>query len=110
MRSEYFEGQVVKVVEETKEMEIPTTKKVGWFKKIVYIEKHPQTEYYAICSLLGAKFLLKIPIKKGAYDSLAIGDNVSLHLEFDFEYACFHYVKPIEEPKTFEVVKGRLYD
>ena len=39
---------------------------------------------------------------KKEFGYLKIGDSVSIHLGFEYEYACFHYDKPKEGAKMIE--------
>lgn len=108
MPSEYFEGVVERIIDDIEEVKTPHVKKLGWFRREVSYTIALKPHHYAICSLIGTKFLLKVFLKE-EYPALKVGDSVSLHLEFKFEYAAFHYERPKEAPKIIEVKRAE-YD
>lgn len=108
MQSEYFCGKVENIFDETEEVRIPEIKRLNFFRKEISYKIEIRTKHYAICSLIGADFLMKIPIAE-EYGYLKPGDSVHIHLKFEYEYACFHYDKPKEKPKIIEA-KERQYE
>jgi hypothetical protein len=106
MHSEYFVGVVENIIsKEEKYLESTGKKRVGLFKReAIYIEK-TRLNYSALCLLKGVEdFKLLIPLDKETYTYLQKGDNVSVHLNFEFDFACFHpSVRKEKEPKIIEV-------
>ena len=107
MQKEYFAGKVKEIVVETDIITYPKVIKNGWFKKTVEIISTTQEKHYAICSLLGADFLLKIPILDDEeYKMIKVGDSVSINLTFQYGYSCFHYEgRGALDMKTIDVCK-----
>jgi len=68
------------------------------------IEK-TKDEYYMTCSLEGSAedFKLKVKIKKGEYEKSKVGDRLSIHLTFSYDFTCFHY--PEEKKETILTVE-----
>ena len=92
MQKEYFKGEVKEIVVETDIITYPKVLKNGWFKKTVEIISTTVEKHYAICSLLGADFLLKVPILDDEeYKMIKVGDSVSINLKFEYYFSCFHY-------------------
>jgi hypothetical protein len=90
--SHYFRGTIEALVTEPKKY----LERVSFFKSI----ERTRDEYYMICSLAGnsENFRLKIKIGDYEYSKSKIGDDVSIHLTFGYDYSCFHYVKEVEIP------------
>src|SRR4030042_3869449 len=91
--SKYFIGKIEQLVVE------PETyrERISFFK---YIEK-TKDGYFMLCSLAGISssedFQLKIKINKKDYEKSKIGDDVSIHLNFEYHFVCFHYQKDKKE-------------
>jgi len=84
---------VVKHMEEIREK-----KKRGWFK----YEYVPRNVYYVLCEppedvIMGVVF--KIEVTEEKYNKITVGGEVSIHINAEYEYACFHDLEHEKKPK-----------
>ena len=87
---EYFDGTIVSL----------RTRKESYLERKSLFRKVRKTKKIneALVKLVCTKNLtLAIPVSDEDFPYLKAGQNVSVHLNFDFEFACFHYPEKHEK-------------
>lgn len=102
MHSEYFHAKVQSVSIEPK---ITTSIQRCDFLGLTKIKTTTQIdEYFIFCKIEGTNFVLKIKVdNKEIIDQARIEDLVSIHLKFDFEFACYHFLRKKEKENIIQV-------
>jgi hypothetical protein len=89
--SKYFKAIIKELTVEPKKY----LERVSFWKCI----ERTKDEYFMLCSFLSAghDFKLKISIKKEEYEKSKVNDEVSIHLNFSYDFTCFHYKEEKKE-------------
>ena len=74
-------------------------KKIGLFKT----EKVIVESYYLKCQIEGTNFIIVVPCEKVEYYQAKTNDRLSIHLEFKYEFSCFHFMPTKEKIKEINV-------
>jgi len=105
MEREYFHATVQRVSIEAKEVREEKIARSGFLnlRKTIFEQIHFEDEYFIFCKLDSTNVVLKIKTTKEILEQARTGDSVSVHLRFDFEFACYHFIKIKEEEKVIQV-------
>lgn len=104
MNKAYFKSKLIKVSVEPKEIREQKVVKSGFLclKKTISEQVHFEDEYFIFVKFDNADFLLKIKVSKKDFDRARVGDDVSVMLKFEFDFACFHF-SIAEEVKEYVI-------
>jgi hypothetical protein len=108
MYSEYFDAKVTKTSIEPRH--IVTIQRSG-FLGLTKIKTDTQIdEYFIYCKIERTLFTFKIVVSGKIFEQARAGDDVSIHLKFVYEFACFHFAKEDRKDKILEVSQNLLGD
>lgn len=92
MYSEYFKAKVI-----SKETKQKTFKeRIGLFT----FKEKSETIYFLNCKIESTDFEIRIEVDKNVYDVAQIDDSLSIHLKFDYEFSCFHFMPTTKTTKV----------
>lgn len=102
MYSEYFDAIVKDKYIESKDV-IKSRGFLKWKKTIIITEK----KFYLECLLNGNNdFILKIEVNEKVYNAAYIDAKLSVKLNFEYKFSCFHFL-PYENKINTILVKEK---